>query len=485
MIIEFSDWQPDRANYGNPLRDARNVLPGPLGYEAFPVLDEISQFDFGDVPNEIYGTKLTDGTDLQVIGATGYVLSGTAISLSPARQTSLLATDGKWDFVTFKQAVYAVNGGTTVGVFESSLVPSDSRNFAIVPGAPSGGRCIGRCRDFLVVGSVFEGTRQPTRVRWSGFNNASEWGSNLSTQADFQDLKSQFGEVQRIIPGAVAHIFQESAIERMTYVGPPTIFRFDTVSEISGTVAPKSVVWTDNTAFYYSQHGFQSLGLSSGQITNIGANRVDDWFRENTSQFDYGNIYGAVDRSRKVVFWVFNNRNATTPSGNNIANCCIAYNWETDKWSYALFESIGVGRAELNTLNQAEAASSAVFAEAVAGTGYSYFIVPDNASDPSYLVARLVTGDIGNDSGLLYLDGARPVVESQPEPSDITVQCNYRNNALQTSGSSGNTGAVSINDIGRADFRVNARFMRFITTITGGFRRAVGLEIDPKPSNQR
>ena len=82
-------------------------------------------------------------------------------------------------------------------------------------------------RDFVMLGSLTEGsTEYQYRVRWSGFNDSTDWTTDPGgTQADFQDLEAQYGEVMAIVGGEYATIFQQRAITRLTYVGPPAIFQ--------------------------------------------------------------------------------------------------------------------------------------------------------------------------------------------------------------------------------------------------------------------
>ena len=58
-----------------------------------------------------------------------------------------------------------------------------------------------------------------------------------ATQADFQDLPDG-GNVTGLVGGEYALIFQETSVRRMTYEGPPIIFRIDKIANDIGAACP-------------------------------------------------------------------------------------------------------------------------------------------------------------------------------------------------------------------------------------------------------
>ena len=129
-----------------------------------------------------------------------------------------------------------------------------------------------------MVGNTFDSVdgAKPNRVWWSGINNATSWptiGSAAAAQAqsDRQDFPTG-GWVQGItgaVGGADGVIFQDNAITRVTYTGPPTIFAFQEVDRSRGCIAPNSIVNVGDYVFYLSEDGFYSV-----QRGDLAAHRI-------------------------------------------------------------------------------------------------------------------------------------------------------------------------------------------------------------------
>ena len=480
MKLPFGEWLPDQAVYENPgVEDARNVLPAKGGgYE--PALDYLewgTGAGLSFIPKTPYGTKWKDGTDLNLLGSNGRVSWVQKASSTDLTAAISPTTTDPWDFTTFGDFVIAVNPDQAPIKLDLS---STSNVFALVTGSPpDGAKTVGRVRDFIVLGNITESaTDYPNRIRWSGFNNQDKWGSDLSTQADFSDLKLRFGGVEKIVPGSVGYIFQESAITRMSYVGPPVIFRLDTVLEDSGTISGQSIVWTDKVGFFYSQNGFQMLDLGSGNVRPIGADRIDEWFLDNVDTDEINAMSAAIDHINKRVMWAFKSDSYTGESLDRY-DTVLVYDWIRDQWSY--FEPgvsfHGFGSFELN-----------------GDTRDSTYVVYqwDGASryevgffDGTELAGRVRTGHIGAGDQHIYVDGARPLVEvvDGANPSAISVRANYKD--ILYNDSAGNTGNIAVNSEGVSNFRVNARYIKFIVNITGSYRRLLGIEFDAVPRNKR
>lgn len=482
MRLPFDKWLPDQDVYENPgVRTAKNVLPAKGGgFE--PALDW-QQWDEHTTtfvtfkPFTPYGTKWTDGTDLNLVAGNSNISSVTKAAVTSLTGTVSPTTTLPWDLTTFADFVIAVNPDQAPIKLD---LTSTSNVFALCTGSPpSGAKTVGRVRDFLVLGNTTESaTDYPSRVRWSGFNNPDLWGSDLSTQADFQDMQSRYGGVQKIVPGSVGYIFQESAITRMSYIGPPVIFRFDTVSEDLGTIAGNSIIWTDKRCFFYSQNGFQMMDMGSGQITPIGTGRIDDWFLAELDADELGEMQGAIDNINKRAIWAFKSTGYAGTAQDRFDTFLI-YDWSQDGWSYIqTINCHAIGSFELS--GDTRDSTYVVYKWNGVSVHELGFL------DGSELDGQIVTGDFGVDNTLMYIDGARPIVETGASAiTTLTVRCNYRNNVLQSPTADGNTGDVAVNAIGRADFRVNARYARFNVKTSGVYLRIRGIEFDAIPSNKR
>lgn len=454
--IPFGEWLPDLPDKDNPGSTiAKNAIPE---LSSFRHLNSLSAFS-----NALSGPcvgaawfRSVDGTIQNFAGVSDklYRLSGSTWS-----DVSALGgySGNNWEFAKWGDRVIAVNGEDEMQDFTMASDTIFTTMNTLFPVAHH----IGVIKDHVVIGNISDTTDKPNRVWFSGYNNADIWESSLQYQSDYQDLLGRGGAVQRIVPGASGIIFQEHSIWRMSYEGPPTIFRFDEIERGRGTPAPNSVVWLGGAIFFYGQDGFY---VFDGQAARpIGNNRVNQWFLANIDNEKLGEIRGAIDRKNHLIFWSF--PSATASGGIN--DLVLIYNMLADKWSYAAFDS------------------SVLFEYTDDSTGETELIGFDAAHKSgtfsgSALTAVLETKEIsGNDGRRTFISMLRPLIEGA---GSVSVQVGSRDRQ-QDSTSWGSS--LSVNDLGTCSTRNNARYNRLRATISSGFDHANGIEIKTRASGAR
>ena len=147
------------------------------------------------------------------------------------------------------------------------------------------------------------------------------------SQAGFADLATEYGRVQRIIGGRFGLVFQERGIQRLTYVGPPIVWRADPISVERGALAPFSVVQAGSNAFFLAQDGFYAT--DGAGVQPIGTQRVNKWFFENADQSRMDRVQGAVDWQRECVVWAFHSKSEAD------YDRLLIYSWAQNRWSTA------------------------------------------------------------------------------------------------------------------------------------------------------
>jgi hypothetical protein len=149
-----------------------------------------------------------------------------------------------------------------------------------------------------------------------------------ANQADIQDLPDG-GNVTGLVGGEYALIFQETSVRRMTYEGPPIIFRIDKIANDIGCSVPGSLASLIDMAFFCHKSGFYMV--QGGQtITPIGRGKIDRTF---WAEFDETNQFrasSAIDPVRGLYIFAY-------PANGNggVPNRLLIYNWRTGKWSHA------------------------------------------------------------------------------------------------------------------------------------------------------
>lgn len=216
-----------------------------------------------------------------------------------------VAEDDNWQLAQFGDNVVAV-ADTENPQVHNMLTPATA--FANLGGSPpTSATSVARVNDFLFMGKAFT-------VHWSAFNNITSWTPSAATQAGNQALDQERGEVLRIIGLDYAAIFQERAIRRAIYVGPPVIWDFgqDYVEKRRGCISKNAAVEFGRNIFYVADDGFY---VFDGQTsTPIGYGKVDDYFVRNLNYPYRHKVCAAVDTINKLAVFGFPAGGATNIS---------------------------------------------------------------------------------------------------------------------------------------------------------------------------
>jgi len=315
-------------------------------------------------------------------------------------------------------------------------------------------------------------TVYPTRVRWSGINDETAWGSSQVTQADFQDI-ADGGQIVGIRGGEFGLVFMEKGISRMSYIGTPFIFQFDNISRGKGCIAASSIAQTQGITFFLSDDGFYMC--DGQQVQPIGSEKVDRWFFANADESAFDTMSAAVDPVRKLIIWNFKTSFARRQ--------LIIYNFKTQKWTYgdAGADYISDASTSATTLEGLDAISSSIDAltvslDSILYMGGKYFL---GGTSGAYVVTyngapatgQLITGDL-NAGGRSVVTLARPQVDN----GSATVSVASR--TLLSEGLTFGT-AVAADSENRVSLRSNGNYHRFKIVPTGdNWTTAVSLNVD-------
>lgn len=350
--IALQDWQPDTFGLMNKgMADARNVFATGAGYAPVKALTTLSTTGLSGQAIGAFSAQDSTGTTNTFAGDASklYKLSGAAFSdVSKSGGYSVSGTE-RWEFAQFGQRVIATQPGAPPQYYDLG----SSSVFADLAGSPPQARHIAVVRDFVVLGND---TSNPANVTWSGFNNSANWTPGVN-QSDAQLLQGG-GWVQAIIGGDVGYIFQERAITRMTYVGPPAYFQFEPLELNRGLATPGAIIRVGSVVYFYSQDGFYMKDGDSPSVS-IGNQKVDNWFSQHLQTNTFSLITCGSDPANKLVLWSFVSTDATDATHPDTA---LIYNWQKQQWSYAKFdhEMLYPGLSEGWTLETISAAYSSL-----------------------------------------------------------------------------------------------------------------------------
>jgi len=387
--ILFDEWLPDQPSVSKSVREALNVVPVLNGYSyinsasnysaaASENLNNVFAGKFGGTVTVFAGggTKLfkLDNNDLTLDDVSSGTYSGNGRWQFVQFGQNMLATNGtqriqRWTLgssTAFYQSSTFVSGtytrsGTTVtatitahgltngATYEVDITSGDgtdgdyvitvsdantitytdtnsgttSGNINVLTSVAPVAEHITVIRDFVVGAYIGAGT-YANRVQWSDVNSPNYWDSDGASLADFQDIEDG-GDITGITGGEFGIVLLENAIVRMSFVGSPNIFQFDTIARGVGCIEGGSVTQYAGVTYFLGADGFYAC--DGQQVIRIGAEKVNRYFFNNANIGDIDSISASIDPERNIVMWNY----ANVSGGRSL----MIFNYQTQKWSEA------------------------------------------------------------------------------------------------------------------------------------------------------
>jgi len=469
--LVFGEWMPDQPSISGALVDAKNVVSQALGYGPFPTAATFSAAASENLTTLVAGKTPANATKLFAAGSTKiFDVSGVGALTNVSKTGGYTpnASGDRFRFTQFGNAIIGTNNSDPIQVFTLGT----STAFADLSGSAPKCKFLTVVRDFVVTALTTESsTVYPARVRWSGINDETTWGSSQVTQADFQDIPDG-GQIVGIRGGEFGLVLMEKGISRMSYIGTPFIFQFDNISRGKGCIAAGSIAQVQGVTFFLSDDGFY---LCDGQqVTAIGSEKVDRWFFANADESGFDSMSSAVDPVRKLVIWNFK----TTFAQRKL----VIYNFNTKKWTYgdAGTDYISDASTSATTLEGLDSISASIDAltvslDSILYMGGKYFL---GGTSGAYVVtynganatANIVTGDL-NAGGRSVVTLARPLIDG----GSATVSVASRT-LLSEQPSFGT--AVAADSDNRVSLRGNGNYHQFQVVPTGQWKTAVALDVE-------
>ena len=470
--IQFDEWMPDQPAITS-LRDAKNVYPTSIGYAPFNNQEDFSGAASENLTN-IFTGKYGDNIFIFSGGETKlFRLDSTDLSLDDVSKSGGYTSSNAWRFIQYGNQVIAANGTNKLQSW--NMVSSTS--FDDLSASAPIAKYIAVVRDFVVATHIGGVTN---KISWSDINDETNWVSGTTSQSDFQIIPDG-GAIQGISGGEIGLIFMEKAIVRMSYVGSPLFFQFDTISTGLGCIEGMSIAQYGATSFFLGDDGFYKC---DGQtVTPIGNEKVDRYFFDNADLSGISTITSAVDPVKKLVVWNY----LTVDNKREM----LVYNWQLNKWSRVETLATGVGTIATTgyTLEALETVLGYTNIDTMpaslddrlwVGGKFRFAGFKDNkivTFSGSNYNAELITQDME-----VGYNSVATLVRPQIDNGSANIKVASRRE-LDDTIEFGTT--VSTSQEGRASIRSAGRYHRFSVSPTGNWTNAVGLDIDFKPQGNR
>lgn len=482
-MIKFGEWFPDQGaleNRGAII--AKNVIPRLDGYSplsdiavyssaltarcqgAFAVRDSSNNVNWfaGDASKLYQIVTGTSWTDVSRVG--GYSTSDFL----------------NWKFCIFGNRVIATNYNDLI----QNFVMGSSSVFADLY-ANLKARYCAVVKDFVFyayTNDTVDGER-PQRVRWTALNDPTDITVSPTTQSDFQDLVGDGGEITGLITGVAGAdviIVMRNAMWKGTYTGDSLIFRFDKIEGAKGCFVPGSLCQFAGLFFYLAEDGwYMSDGLSS---QSIGAEKINKWFFADFMNSKYYLSSSMIDPINQLMIFSYPDNDSGV-----IANKLLIYNFFVKRFAYGVnnLEYIFPAYTLATSIDDFGATSIDSLPFSLDSGVYAGGVLRLSAFDSSHRM-NFMTGatlEATIDTGEAQVTpGKRSfVTEIWPyiDGGTVTVKVGSRNLPTETVSF---TSSISVNGIGFAPCRSDARFhrVRLIVAAGGSWGHAQG--INPKIS---
>lgn len=492
-MIPFGPWLPDQPpTMQGAASIANNVIPSESGYRPVPSWVKYS----GLLQNATTAPCQGAGSFISQAG-TIYNFAGTHSKLYMLDSTGLAWNDitrlvggaytlpltGFWTFSQFGDVVFAQNGIDTAQKFTLDV----SANFINDAGIP--------IAQFTFTIQGFSGVAKlalaNSEVDWSGIYDPTNFVPSDLTLSDGQFMPDG-GSITGAVGGEVGIIFQQRAISRMSFAGPPLAFRFDKISTTLGCKASRSIAQYGDLVFFLSANGMYMV-QGATNVVPIGDGKIDLWLQKNLDSANLHRISAAISAKYKIYVMGF----PSISSGNGVPDTLLIYHWPSGKWStvgfrhYFIYQGsvqagynldtidvlspIGYPPGNIDTMDfsfdsdvfsPVPEFSLAAFSDA---NRLGYF-----TGQP--MLATIETGDIQLTPGKKsMLMSARPLINGENVPLKMSTLGRDR---LQDNPIQGDT--VDVNDYGIVPQRINARYHRMLVTIGTGvdvsWDHAIGID---------
>jgi hypothetical protein len=490
--IPLGPWLPDLPFDENPgLVEAKNCIPVDRHYTQYLPL-----------------TTSGDALSARVIGAFAaldtagdtFIYSGIATALYLKNGTSwtdlgtvfTTADTGYWRFAQFDETVVATNFADT----PQAIAPGASTTAALATsGTAPKGRQVGVINRFVVIGDTdYSGSLIPNRIQWCALGNARDWpipntSDARTKQSGEQVLPAVYGAVTAIGSGEFfGLVFQRRAITRAAYIGGDVVFQFNDYEKTRGCWFPQSLVQVGNVWYFIAADGFYKT--DGATVTPIGDGKWDKFFLSDCDQTYAERVTAAYDYSTKCVRWSYPNFSATS----GIPNRLIIFNTvderatNVDDTMELIFPSVSDGYTleELDALygdldsipGSLDSTTLQGGANTAMGFGNDHRI---GTFEGAAATARFDTAEYDfQPMGYMFVRGVRPRVTGSP--TGVTVAISSRETQDNESRSFG-ASTSRTSRTGVCDFRENVKFGSMRLEITGGFDKALGLDIDGEPGD--
>lgn len=471
--INFGEWLPDQPGVTGSMTEAKNVYPIANGFAPLPLESDVSNAA-SETLNNVFAAKKNNASYLFASSSTKLFKFDSAdndldnVSKAGGYSTSI---GERFYFTQFGDSVIATNGINKPQVW----YVASSTAFADLDASAPEARYVTVVRDFVVCAST---SANPYRVFWSDINDESNWTPGVGSQSDTQDI-ADGGDIVGMSGGEFGLVLLEKAIVRMSYIGSPLFFQFDSIARGIGCISNNSIAQYASTTFFLADDGFYTCDGQS--LKPIGAEKIDRFFFDDVDLTKLSEMSVAIDPIKKLVVWNYTDTFSQKKQ--------LIYHFSIGKWTYAETTASYIGNIyipgttleSLNIYGTLDSLSVSLDSRQYVGGGLLFAGVTNNKII-SFTGARknasLTTGDFGIPNSRSVVTLARPIVDNGSGSIAIASRVNLDDSISFTA-------PVVADDENRVGLRSAGRYHRATVIPSGLWKSVLAIDIDFAPQGNR
>ena len=263
-------------------------------------------------------------------------------------------------------------------------------------------------------------TQDKMFIRWSDQENYNEWTPNVTNSAGSQRIAGG-SEIRCARPAkGTILVWTDTAMQSMSFIGPPFIFGFRQLGNDCGAVGLNSAIVIDDVAYWMSDGQFFRYAGSVQEIPCPILNHVFD----NINKVQYAQVYAAQNSNFSEVIWYY------CSSSSDQYDRYVIYNYLENSWYFgtmdrSTYQDNGVELNPLATeyLSTSNASTISTINGLTQGRSLIYAqesgVNADGAALPAYIQSG--DGDIADGETFSFINKVIPDFQNQTGNAVITL----------------------------------------------------------------
>lgn len=179
-------------------------------------------------------------------------------------------------------------------------------------------------------------------VRWSDQNNPFDWEPTSTNTSGGQMLRAGSQIIAAVATKEEILVWTDVALYSMRYVGPPSIFSFNMISQNVRILAGSSAIDVANVVYFMGTDGFYAY---RGAVSPLGSS-VEKYVFNDINLTQKGKIFAGSNASFNEIYWFY-------PSSGSI---------EPDRWvSFNYVDNVwAVGNYDMTSLSQTSSSTTSL-----------------------------------------------------------------------------------------------------------------------------